>query len=97
MKATDNSPTVSEQLASVIARLPRAVPAATTAVCESLLIDVAGICISARRSDFMQATLAATDEAGACTVIAMRRGAVADRGHAEAASVRLADVPQSES
>ena len=74
MKTTDNSLTVSEQLASVIARLPRAVPAATTAVCESLLIDVAGICISARRSDFMQATLAATDEAGACTVIGQANG-----------------------
>ena len=60
---------VSEQLATVIARLPRETPTATATVCQSLLIDVAGICIAARHSDFMQSTLAATDEPGDCTVI----------------------------
>ena len=60
---------VSEQLATVIARLPRETPTATATVCQSLLIDVAGICIAARHSDFMHATRAATDEPGDCTVI----------------------------
>jgi 2-methylcitrate dehydratase PrpD len=60
---------ISEQLAMGIAQLPRATPTATRTACQSLLIDVAGICIAARSSDFMQSTLAATDEPGGCTVI----------------------------
>ncbi len=68
------APTISEQIAAVIAGLPRATPAAVETVCQSLLIDIAGICISARHSDFMQPTLAATDEAGACTVIGQVAG-----------------------
>jgi 2-methylcitrate dehydratase PrpD len=44
------------------------------ATCRSLLIDIAGLCIAARRTDFMRATLAATDEAGACTVIGQSQG-----------------------
>jgi len=34
-----------------------------------LLIDVAGLCIAARRTDYMTATMAAQDETGACTAI----------------------------
>ena len=60
---------VSEQLAAIIARLPRATPDAMETVCQSLLIDVTGICIAARHRDFMQSTLTATDEPGNCTVI----------------------------
>ncbi len=63
------SVSVSETLAAAIARLPHVTPPATAAVCRSLLIDVAGICIAARASDFMQSTLTATDEPGNCTVI----------------------------
>ena len=44
------------------------------ATCRSLLIDIAGLCLAARRSDFMQATLAAADEPGACTVIGQPEG-----------------------
>ncbi|MFZ3288468.1 MAG: MmgE/PrpD family protein, partial [Telluria sp.] len=65
---------VSEQLAAAIAGLAPVTPAPMQALCQSLLIDVAGICISARQSDFMQATLAATDEAGDCTVIGQAAG-----------------------
>ena len=68
------APTVAEQMAGVIAALPRGAPAAMDTVCRSLLVDIAGLCIAARRSDFMQATLAATDEPGACTVIGQREG-----------------------
>lgn len=74
MKAATQGSSVSEQLADVIAGLPHATPAAMETVCKSLLIDVAGICISARTSDFMQATLAGTDEPGACTVIGQAAG-----------------------
>ena len=66
--------TVSERLARVITALPRSTPAALEAVCKSMLIDVTGICISARQSDFMQSTLAATDEPGNCTVIGQPAG-----------------------
>jgi 2-methylcitrate dehydratase PrpD len=65
---------VSERLAAAIAALPLVTPAPMEAVVKALLIDVAGICISARNSDFMQATLAATDEAGSCTVIGQPDG-----------------------
>ncbi len=65
---------ISEKMAAIIAALPRATPPAVEGVCQSLLIDVAGICMSARHSDFMQATLNATDEAGTCTVIGQAAG-----------------------
>ena len=74
MSKADQALTVSEEIATVIAQLLRTTPPATMAVCNSLLIDVTGICISARNSDFMQATLAATDEPGACTVIGQPSG-----------------------
>ena len=74
MSKTDPSLTVSEKIAAVIAQLSRTTPRATEAVCQSLLIDVTGICISARQSDFMRATLAATDEPGNCTVIGQQTG-----------------------
>src|SRR4029077_15342373 len=60
---------VAERVAEIIAGLPRTTPAATEAVCKSLLIDVAGLCIAARDADYMLAMLAATDEPGDCTVI----------------------------
>jgi 2-methylcitrate dehydratase PrpD len=69
MSAAPASRTVAEQLADVIAGLPAGAPQATQTVCQSLLIDVAGLCIAARHSDFMQATFAATDDPGSCTVI----------------------------
>ena len=74
MSKADQTITVSEKIATVIAQLSRTTPPATMAVCNSLLIDVTGICISARNSDFMQSTLAATDEPGACTVIGQPSG-----------------------
>jgi 2-methylcitrate dehydratase PrpD len=74
MSAAEKTPTVSEQIAAIIAALPRTTPPAMESVCQSLLIDVAGICVSARNSDFMQAALAATDEPGACTVIGKPTG-----------------------
>jgi len=68
------SSTVAEKIAAVIASMPRTTPSAMEATCRSLLIDVAGLCLAARRSDFMRATLAATDEPGPCTVIGQREG-----------------------
>ncbi|MDB5770053.1 MAG: 2-methylcitrate dehydratase [Burkholderia sp.] len=74
MSQASQTATVSEQLAAVTAQLPDAPPSTMASVCQSLLIDITGICISARNSDFMQATRAATDEPGACTVIGQPDG-----------------------
>ncbi|MEN3365654.1 MAG: hypothetical protein V7606_2928, partial [Burkholderiales bacterium] len=74
MSQASQTATVSEQLAAVTAQLPDAPPSTMVSVCQSLLIDITGICISARNSDFMQATRAATDEPGACTVIGQPDG-----------------------
>jgi 2-methylcitrate dehydratase PrpD len=69
VKDTPTPPTVAERLAQGIAGLPAGAPDATRAVCQSLLVDVAGICIAARHTDFMRATVAGTDDPGECTVI----------------------------
>jgi 2-methylcitrate dehydratase PrpD len=37
--------------------------------CEDLLIDVAGLCVAARRSDYVRALIASVDGGGACTAI----------------------------
>jgi 2-methylcitrate dehydratase PrpD len=66
--------TVAETIAAAIAALPPGTPPEMATVCRSLLIDVAGICIAARHTDFMAATLAGTDEAGDCTVIGQASG-----------------------
>ena len=42
MNQSTDAPTVSEQLAAIIANLPEGAPPATQAVCQSLLIDIAG-------------------------------------------------------
>jgi 2-methylcitrate dehydratase PrpD len=71
---------VAERLAQVIAGLPQGAPAQMRQVCQSLLVDVAGLCIAARHTDFMRATVQASDDPGECTVI----------GHAEPRSVAMA-------
>ncbi len=45
-------------------RDPRALP-----VARQLLLDVAGICVAARREDYVQAAIASVDQPGPCTVI----------------------------
>ena len=54
---------------AAFAGAPPALPAAVTAMCDSLLMDVAGLCIAARNADYMQAALGATGDPGACTLI----------------------------
>ena len=59
---------VSEHLAEVFAG-PVPIPLAVAGMCESLLMDFAGLCIAARNTDYVQAALRATDEPGPCTLI----------------------------
>jgi 2-methylcitrate dehydratase PrpD len=71
---------VSERLAAAFAGMPGALPDAVLDICESVLVDVAGLCVAARDADYARATLEATREAGSCTVI----------GHAGAFNVATA-------
>jgi 2-methylcitrate dehydratase PrpD len=61
---------VTEQLAARVAELaPGRIPAEVRATCEALLLDVGGLCVAARASDYVGALVAAVDEGGPCTAI----------------------------
>src|ERR1700732_3285409 len=61
---------VAETLAGKIAALkPGALPAATTRKCEDLLIDVVGLCVTARNENYVRSAINACDDDGPCTAI----------------------------
>jgi len=60
---------VSERLAAAFCGMPAPLPAAVAGMCDAVLMDVAGLCVAARSSDYVQAALRATAEPGACTLI----------------------------
>src|SRR5438876_6691256 len=65
---------VAEVLVNKIATLDAAtLPAAVRAKCEDLLIDVVGLCVTARNEDYVKAALAGWDDEGACTAIGHAR------------------------
>jgi 2-methylcitrate dehydratase PrpD len=65
---------VAETLAQRIAALkPGVLPETTRRKCEDLLIDVVGLCVTARNEDYVKAALAGCDDSGACTVIGHAR------------------------
>jgi 2-methylcitrate dehydratase PrpD len=65
---------VAETLAHKIAGLtPGVLPVATTRKCQDLLIDVVGLCVTARNEDYARSALAGSDDDGPCTVIGHRR------------------------
>lgn len=51
----------------ILALRPEAIPAAVRERAEQLLIDVVGLCIAARNTDYMRAVLGAVDSGGPCT------------------------------
>ena len=63
---------VAEQLAAAIAALDK-VPAAVRVKCEDLLVDVAGLCVTARNEDYVKSALAGYDDDGPCTAIGHAR------------------------
>jgi len=65
---------VSEQLAHAFVRMPPELPGAVRGVCDAVLMDVAGLCVAARYSDYAQAALRATGEPGSCTIIGHQGG-----------------------
>jgi len=60
---------ISERLAAAFAERPRTLPAGVARMCDAVMMDVAGLCVAARNSDFVQAALSASGEPGACTLI----------------------------
>src|SRR6059058_1292708 len=61
---------VAETLAEKIVALQAgAVPAATARKCEDLLVDVVGLCVTARNEDYVRSARAGCDDDGACTAI----------------------------
>src|SRR5437870_7424409 len=66
---------VAEILAHKIAALaPPRLPAPVRRKCEDLLIDVVGLCLTARKQDYVKAALAGWDEEGPCSAIGHGRG-----------------------
>src|ERR1700730_12067044 len=61
---------VAETLAEKIVALQAGgLPAATTRKCEDLLIDVVGLCVTARKADYVESALEVRGDDGPCTVI----------------------------
>src|SRR5712691_9816871 len=52
---------------------PARLSPAVRSKCEELLIDVMGLCLTARNEDYIKAALAAWDDEGACTAIGHAR------------------------
>jgi 2-methylcitrate dehydratase PrpD len=74
MTATLPDISVAERLADRILALdPACLPLALTAKCVDLLIDVLGLCLTARNEDYIKSTLAAHDDDGPCTAIGHAR------------------------
>lgn len=64
------NPSVSEQL---FAGLPAAVPTEMRELAGKLLIDVAGLCVAARNTDYARAALAGWEASGRCTALGHAR------------------------
>src|SRR6266705_6620291 len=65
---------VAEDLAARIAAVDAArLPPAVRRKCEGLLIDVIGLCVTARQTDYATSALAGWDDDGACTAIGHAR------------------------
>ena len=62
---------VSERLAGALAA-PGSIPGSVARTCDALLIDVTGLCVAARASDYVRAVIGATNEPGRCTMIGHR-------------------------
>src|SRR5256886_9101135 len=61
---------VAERLVAATSSLsPGGVPAEVRLRCEDLLVDVGGLCVAARSSDYIRALVASVDGGGPCTAI----------------------------
>jgi 2-methylcitrate dehydratase PrpD len=70
MNAPSMVTSVTEAMAEQVAALtPEKIPASVRNRAEELLIDVVGLCVAARKTDYVRAVIAATDAGGPCTAI----------------------------
>ncbi len=69
------SPSVSEKLAHAFVDNKHDLDASMQAMCDALMIDVSGLCVAARHTDYVRATYKASIEEGPCTVIGHVGGA----------------------
>jgi len=60
---------VSQRLAVAFAGQTAALPPAVAQLCDAVLMDVTGLCVAARHSDYVRAVLQASAEPGSCTAI----------------------------
>lgn len=68
MNVPHESESATETLADrALALTPENIPAAVRTRVEELLIDVVGLCVAARNTDYMRSALAAVDAGGPCT------------------------------
>src|SRR5690348_16421734 len=58
---------------TIVALTAEKLPQAVRTTCEDLLVDVAGLCVTARNEDYVKAALAGFDDEGACTAIGHAR------------------------
>jgi 2-methylcitrate dehydratase PrpD len=66
---------VAERLAGAIeSARSRELPAAVRAMCENLVLDVAGLCVAARASDYVASVVGSVEAAGSCTAIGHQQG-----------------------
>jgi 2-methylcitrate dehydratase PrpD len=74
MDAQREKISVAERLAErIVALRAGSLPAAVRQKCEELVIDVAGLCVTARNEDYIKAALAGLDDDGPCTAIGHAR------------------------
>src|SRR6266481_8860540 len=65
---------VAETLAERVAAVrPGVLPATTTRKCQDLLIDIVGLCVTARNEDYVASALNGCDDGGICTAIGHQR------------------------
>src|SRR5258708_11038726 len=70
MNAPAGVQSVAERLVAATASLSSAdIPAKVRLRCEDLLIDVVGLCVAARKSDYIRALVASVDCGGPCTAL----------------------------
>jgi len=70
MKAHDKQIAAAERLAEqALALTPERIPAGVRRRAEELLIDVVGLCVAARGTDYMKSVIASVDAGGPCTAI----------------------------
>ncbi|HEX3858148.1 MAG TPA: MmgE/PrpD family protein [Pseudolabrys sp.] len=70
LPATSVAETVAER---IVAMRANTLPQAVRAKCSDLLIDVAGLCVTARNEDYIKSSLAGWDDDGPCTAIGHAR------------------------